>query len=72
MPNPVMPLTRSRTSIVNNPREKYFAVHLYEAMDLALKMFKSEAKPQFRDLLLHHAKLFSARLCYRSGKGRAI
>jgi hypothetical protein len=35
-------------------REKYFAVHLYEAMDLALKMFKSEAKPQFRDLLFHH------------------
>ncbi len=53
-------------------REKYFAVHLYEAMDLALKMFKSEAKPQFRDLLFHHAKPVSARLCYRSGKGRAI
>ena len=26
-------------------REKYFAVDLYEAMDLALKMFKSEARP---------------------------
>jgi hypothetical protein len=53
-------------------REKYVAVHLYEAMDLALKMFKSEAKPQFRDLLLHHAKPVSARLCYRSGKSWAI
>ena len=26
--------------------EKYFAVHLYEAMDLALKQFKDDARPK--------------------------
>jgi len=72
MPNPGIAIDTITKVNLQHPERSISPFICMRRWILLSRCSNLKQKPQFRDLLFHHAKPVSARLCYRSGKGRAI